>query len=70
MRLFGSSFLIAVSLAVVSSLAVAGSIQTEILGTWRAVNGADELTFLRDGTYTASSGLVGKYTFPDDTHIK
>ena len=58
---------------VLASTALADKPVKEIVGKWADSEGVGTLEYKADGTYIEKMGgetMKGKYSFPDDTHIK
>lgn len=63
-----------VTLVVCIGLFVAAcSAKRSLVGKWEEIGGKEKMELLEGGTISVSSGSMsvsGKYSFPDDTHLK
>lgn len=57
----------------VATTAFADKPEKDIVGKWADADGAENIEYKADGTFTEKVGgevIKGKYSFPDATHIK
>ena len=65
---------IIVTLSLAASFAFAGELKKDIVGKWADADGAENIEYKADGTFTETMAggevMKGKYSFPDGKTIK